>query len=150
MWVTLRSVLPGVWIGLLIGLSFLETPLKFLAPGVTLEIGLGIGRLVLTAANIASAVLLVAITCVTAVRPRPPRAAWITLGAIWLVFLIEVVVIRPILNARSDIIIAGGDPGGSSLHTLYVAADILILILLVAYLVTVNRRPHPQLTPEDS
>ncbi len=32
-----------VWFGLTLGLSFIETPLKFQAPGVTLTIGLAIG-----------------------------------------------------------------------------------------------------------
>ena len=35
-----------VWLGTVLGISFLEAPLKFRAPGVTLPIGLGIGRLV--------------------------------------------------------------------------------------------------------
>ncbi|MEM0967027.1 MAG: hypothetical protein AAGJ81_12845 [Verrucomicrobiota bacterium] len=42
---------PGVWLGLVIGISFLEAPLKFQAPGITLELGLGIGRLVFGALN---------------------------------------------------------------------------------------------------
>lgn len=35
-----------VWLGMVLAISFLEAPLKFRAPGVTLPIGLGIGRLV--------------------------------------------------------------------------------------------------------
>jgi hypothetical protein len=75
MTVLLRTALPGVWIGLLVGLSFIETPLKFLAPDVTVPIALGIGRLVLTAANIAGGVLLVAITLLSVLRPRVSRGA---------------------------------------------------------------------------
>ena len=39
------------WLGMLLGISFLETPLKFRAPGITLPLGLGIGRLVFRALN---------------------------------------------------------------------------------------------------
>jgi hypothetical protein len=33
------------WLGMVLAISFLEAPLKFRAPGVTIPIGLGIGRL---------------------------------------------------------------------------------------------------------
>ena len=32
------------WLGMVIAISFLEAPLKFRAPGVTVPLGLGIGR----------------------------------------------------------------------------------------------------------
>ena len=40
-----------VWLGMVLAISFLEAPLKFRAPHVTLPIGLGIGRLVFRALN---------------------------------------------------------------------------------------------------
>ncbi|OJX64083.1 MAG: hypothetical protein BGO95_02245 [Micrococcales bacterium 73-13] len=138
---TLRLVLAGVWIGLIVGLGFIETPLKFLAPGVDLPIALGIGRLVLTAADIAGAVLLIAITVVSLLRPRLSRAGLITLGALWLVLIVQVAIIRPLLNARTDLILAGGDPGDSVLHVLYIAADLLLLAGLVVYVAFAARRP---------
>ena len=39
------------WLGMVLAISFVETPLKFRAPGVTLQIGLGIGRLAFRALN---------------------------------------------------------------------------------------------------
>jgi hypothetical protein len=131
----LRATLAGVWIGLIGALSFIETPLKFLAPDVTLPIALGIGRLVLTAANIAGAVLLIALTVASLLQPRIPRRAGYVLGGLWLVLLVEVAVIRPPLNARTDAILAGQDPGASPLHVIYIAADLALLVLLVLYVV---------------
>lgn len=145
---TLRIAIPSLWIGLLIGLAFIETPLKFLAPGVTLEIALGIGRLVLTAADIAGAVLLLVITVLSLLRPRVARVAGWLVGGLWTVLLVQLAVIRPILNARTDVILAGGDPGGSSLHTFYVIADVLLIGLLVAYIVVVARAPRVQVAQE--
>lgn len=137
---TLRAAVPGIWIGLIAALSFIETPLKFLAPDVTLPIALGIGRLVLTAANIAGAVLLGAITVLSLLRPRVPRGAWLAVGGLWLVLLVQVALIRPPLNARTDVILAGGDPGASPLHVVYIVADVLLIGLLVAYLVLARQR----------
>jgi hypothetical protein len=144
----LRATLAGVWIGLLGGLSFIETPLKFLAPDVTLPIALGIGRLVLTGANIAGAVLLVALTIVSSLQPRVPRRAWYAIGALWLVLLVEVAVIRPPLNARTDAILAGQDPGDSPLHVIYIAADLMLLVLLVLYVVLSRPRAVPLTRPD--
>ena len=48
-----------VWLGLVVAISFIEAPLKFRAPGVSLPIGLGVGRLVFRALNAVEAVLAV-------------------------------------------------------------------------------------------
>lgn len=40
-----------LWIGFVCAISFMEAWLKFSAPGVTIPIGLGIGRLVFSALN---------------------------------------------------------------------------------------------------
>jgi uncharacterized membrane protein YcfT len=40
-----------VWLGMVMAVSFLEAQLKFRAPCVTLQVGLGIGRLVFRALN---------------------------------------------------------------------------------------------------
>lgn len=48
----LRLLLPAFLLGAIVAISFLEAPLKFLAPGITIPLGLGIGRLVFTALNV--------------------------------------------------------------------------------------------------
>ena len=58
---TVVTALTFVWLGMVVAISFLEAPLKFRAPGVTLPIGLGIGRLVFRALNAAELVWAVAI-----------------------------------------------------------------------------------------
>lgn len=40
-----------VWLGMVLAISFLEAPLKFRAPGVTLAVGVGIRRVVFRALN---------------------------------------------------------------------------------------------------
>lgn len=137
--VSLRLVLPAVWAGMIIALSFIEAPLKFLAPGITIPLGLGIGRLVFWGLAIGGWVLLIALTAASLVAPRVPRVDRMLLGALWLVLAVQSFVIRPLLNARSDIIIAGGDPGPSSLHYLYIVADVALLVLLVVWTVRAAR-----------
>jgi hypothetical protein len=120
----LRLLLPAFLIGAIVAISFLEAPLKFQAPGITIPLGLGIGRLVFTALNI----------------PRAGRIPLALLGAIWAVFLIEVAVIRPVLNRRSDLVIAGSEaPGTDWAHYAYIAADVAVLAFLVALVVATAR-----------
>lgn len=136
---SLRLVVPAVWIGLIVGLSFIETPLKFTAPGITTELGLGIGRLVFTALAIAGAVLLVVLTASALAGTRENRAGLLLIAGLWATAAVQSLGIRPLLAARTDAILAGGDPGQSWLHYGYIAAELLLLALLVAYIVHVLR-----------
>lgn len=135
----MRLAVPAVWFGLIIGLGFIETPLKFLAPGITLPLGLGIGRLVFTATAIAGWVLLIALTAASIPAPRIARTDWALLAALWVVLAVETLVLRPLLSARSDVVIAGGDPGESWLHYGYIAADLVLLVLLAVWFVRMAR-----------
>jgi len=135
----LRLILPSVWLGILGALAFIETPLKFLAPGVTVEIALGIGRLVLTTADLIGVGMLLVITLLS-IRPRSDRSIWTVLAALWVVLIVQVAVVRPMLNARTDIVLAGGEAGESQLHTVYIVTSLLLLIGIVVHLVLVARR----------
>ena len=42
--------------------------------------------------------------------------------------VIQVAIIRPMLNARTDLVLAGAEAGESQLHTFYIAADVLLLL----------------------
>lgn len=140
----LRLLLPAFLIGAIVAISFLEAPLKFQAPGVTIPLGLGIGRLVFTALNILTGVALAVLTLVSVRRPRVGRASLLLLGAIWVVYLVEVAVIRPVLNRRSDLVIAGAEaPGTDWAHYAYIAADVTVLALLVALVVMTVREVLP-------
>ena len=65
-----------IWLGMVLAISFLEAPLKFRAPGITIPLGLGIGRLVFRALNVCE-VVLAAVALGAAVAGRSPdRAGW--------------------------------------------------------------------------
>jgi hypothetical protein len=119
-----------IWSGMVLAISFLEAPLKFRAPGVTTAIGVGIGRLVFGALNVAEAALAV-IGIVAAVVGGVPFAA-ATAGAVAVgVLVVQVVLIRPRLRVRSDAVIAGADPPRSSLHWWYVGGECVKLAALL-------------------
>lgn len=134
-----RVVLPGIWLGLIIGISLIEAPLKFTAPGITIPLGLGIGRLVFTAMNwveIVIAVILLWASLKSAVGNGYRQLTY----AVVAVLIIKVAVIRPLLNKRTDAVVAGVDDGGSSLHLFYIAADGLLIVALITMLIVAVRR----------
>ena len=131
-WRTLAQVgLPFLWAGLVLGLSFIETPLKFRAPGITRELGLGIGSLVFTTLNRIELGLALVVLVVwwPSARRWSVRGLLIALGAI---LAAQTLWLLPALVARAAAIIAGSRPEASSLHQLFVGLELLKLGLLIA------------------
>lgn len=119
-----------VWLGMVLAISFLEAPLKFQAPGVDLRIGLGIGRLVFRALNIAECLFAAALIAMIIIVDPPAGA--ITAGAVAVfVLLAQVGAVRPRLSRRSDRIIAGQDAPRSRAHHAYVALEVVKVAALI-------------------
>src|SRR5829696_1749042 len=97
-----------VWLGMVLAISFLEAPLKFRAPGVTLQVGLGIGRLVFRALNACEVVLGIAVL-IAFVFARPASTAVVAFAVAAVALLAQVVAVRPALTKRSDAVLAGND-----------------------------------------
>lgn len=125
----LQIATPFVWLGMVLAISALETPLKFRAPGITRALGLGIGRLVFRALNIAELALLAVLT-LTVAGSSPGTSTVALVAGLWGVLLVQVLGLRPPLDRRAQLIIDGGAPRRSSLHHLYVALEGLKLFAL--------------------
>jgi hypothetical protein len=124
-----------VWLGMVLAISFLEAPLKFRAPGVTVPLGLGIGRLVFRALNTVEAVLAVAVIIAVAVGGAPAAIIAPTASATALL-AVQLAVVRPVLNRRSDRVLAGEQLPRSRSHLWYVALEILKAATLLTLGVT--------------
>jgi hypothetical protein len=124
------AALAFVWLGMVLGISFLETPLKFRAPDVTLRIGLGIGRLVFRALNIVEGVL--AVTLLFALWVGSPTVVAAVAGVLAAVALAaQVAVVRPRLSRRTATVLAGRDAPRSRAHYAYVGLECLKVVALV-------------------
>ncbi len=122
-----------VWLGMVLAISFLEAPLKFRAPGVTLQVGLGIGRLVFRALN-ACEVVLAAVALSAVVLGRAPGAAVAAVGVAVAALGLQVVVVRPALTRRSDAVLADAavaESGRSRAHLAYVGFEGLKVVALL-------------------
>ena len=118
------------WLGMVLAISFLETPLKFRAPGVTIQIGLGIGRLVFRALNIAEGVFAAVLLTVMAADPPPSRVVVSVLVAV-AALLIQVVLVRPGLARRTNRVLAGEVVARSGGHHWYVLLEIVKVAALI-------------------
>ncbi len=128
-----------VWLGMVLAISFLEVPLKFRAPGVTIPIGLGIGRLVFRALNLVEAVLAVTVI-VAAAAGSPPVAVTVFTVVAAVLLATQVGVIRPMLSRRSDRVLAGADLPRSRAHLCYVAFEVAKVGTLIGLGVSVLPR----------
>lgn len=121
-----------VWLGMVLAISFLEAPLKFRAPNVTLPIGLGIGRLVFRALNTVELVFAAAIVLAALVN-RPSVTVMVAFAVAVGALVVQLVAVRPGLNRRSDEVLAGREGPRSRGHYAYVALEMIkVIALLVA------------------
>jgi hypothetical protein len=127
-----------VWLGMVVAISFMEAPLKFRAPGVSLQVGLGIGRLVFRALNTAEVALAVPLLIASAADPSSLVAA-VAVGVV-VAALATQLTVRPMLSRRSDAVLAASvpaftAPAGSArrsrTHYGYVALELVKIVALI-------------------
>jgi hypothetical protein len=119
-----------VWLGMVLAISFLEAPLKFRAPNVTLQIGLGIGRLVFRALNTVEVAFALVIVAAVASGPTPPRivvASAVAIAALG----IQLLAVRPRLTRRSDQVLAGLQAPRSRGHYAYLGLEVVKVVALL-------------------
>lgn len=124
---TRRSVWTGVLAivaaAFIAALSFVATPVKFLAPDVPVSHLLAVGRVTFRASLACEvAILLPLVLLATAKRRWVVFAVASILASQWLVLM-------PALDARTIAVMAGEAVGPSSLHCWWIAADVLRILL---------------------
>ena len=119
-----------IWLGMVLAISFLEAPLKFRAPGVTVRIGLGIGRLVFRALNVAEMVWAALLVAVLLIEGPPARVVVAGATAVG-VLVVQLAGVRPRLTRRSDRVLAGEDVPRSHAHYVYIGLEVAKVVALL-------------------
>jgi hypothetical protein len=132
-------VVVAIWLGMLIGVSFLATSAKFLAPSLTLPVALDVGRHTFAVFNqvewaFAAISLLIFVVGVRAWTIGVALAVAIAL------LLAETVWLLPVLDARVGLIIAGQQPPPSQLHTLFITFEAIKVVALLIVVGDAARR----------
>lgn len=126
----LQMAIPFVWFGMVGAISFIEAPLKFRAPNITLALGLGIGKIVFQMLNRIEIVFSV-LMLISFFLARPAQSFVLYIfGAIFLLLILQTVWLLPLLNARAEQIIAGTTAPPSNTHLIFIAFEVLKFLLL--------------------
>lgn len=124
-------LLPGIWAGLLMGVSFIATPAKFCAPSLPRPVALEVGRTTFAIWNNVEWLLLTVVTLVI-LGAKASLFSLVATGALNLLLMAQSMILLPGLNKRVAAIIGGGRPAPSSDHATYIGIDILKLCILAA------------------
>ncbi len=126
-----QTAIAFVWLGMVLAISFLEAPLKFRAPGVTIPLGVGIGRLVFRALNLVEGVF--ALVLIATLLFVWPPALWVVVlvVALALVLAVGAGVLRPRMDAR---VRRGELSEGQPRHALHIGFVVLETVKVVLLL----------------
>jgi hypothetical protein len=120
-----------IWIGFVCGISFLEAWLKFRAPGVTMQVGLGIGRLVFNTLNKVEWVFALLILGVF-IWKRQIYLDWSNIYFLLalLILIVQTIWLLPLLDQRAEEIIEGKQIAPSHLHIYFVFGESIKVVSL--------------------
>ncbi|MCG5434304.1 hypothetical protein LV457_18695 [Mycobacterium sp. MYCO198283] len=118
------------WLGMVLAISFLEAPLKFRAPGVTTQIGLGIGRLVFRALNACESVFAIAVAAAL-FATGGGTGVDVAVTAAVAALVAQIVLVRPFLGRRTAAVLAGEDAPRSRAHHAYIALEAVKVVGLM-------------------
>jgi hypothetical protein len=126
---------PILWLGFVLSISFMEAWLKFQAEGVTIAIGLSLGKLIFFALNKVEIFFMIILSISLFKKHWTLRIKNLVNILVWLlvILLIQTFYLLPILNQRADMIISGKPPAASFFHFYYVFIEVLKVIALIIF-----------------
>lgn len=130
-----------LWIGFVCAISFMEAWLKFRAPGITIPLGLGIGRIVFGVLNKIEWVFAIAIIVNVLFEKGPVSISHIALLVIPVLILIaQTFWMLPALDQRAGIYLSGEIPGPSSLHIYFVIMELVKVASVLIFGLSIFKR----------
>lgn len=126
-----------LWIGFVCAISFMEAWLKFRAPGITVPLGLGIGRLVFNALNKVELVFAIVIL-INILWQTSDILKWqnLAFAVPFALLLIQTFWLLPALDARAELHIQGQYVPPSNLHFYYVGMELVKIVGLSLFGIT--------------
>jgi len=120
-----------LWGGVVLGVSFIATPAKFLAPHLTMPVALEVGKATFHIFNKVEWLICISVLAFT-LFSQGNLFRWIFIGGLVVLLLLKTFYLLPALNMRADRIIAGDLPKPGILHCLYIIADLVQLTFALA------------------
>lgn len=139
----------ALWLGMVIGVSFLATPIKFHASSLTLAVALDVGRVTFGLFSRVEWGLfaVVLILAGTVRRARPQAGLWTGVVLLLVVLMLQSLWLLPVMNERVARIIASQAVPRTPHHLVYIALEaakavILAAVSIRAFLRLVNGAPR--------
>lgn len=128
-------LIPAVWLGLLVGVSFIATPVKFAAPSLELGPALDVGRVTF---GLFSRIEwgLAALSALTVAFAGLPRGRAAAVAALVVMLALQALWLLPALDDRVVAIIAGQFPPPSVHHTVYAGLEAAKACVLLGLAIT--------------
>lgn len=144
----LHPMAAAIWLGMLIGVSFIATPVKFQAAGLDLATALDVGRLTFGAFSRVEWVLAIGLA-VTVCAARPSRWRQLVTATVNAGLALQAIWLLPALTARVETIMSGTMPDASFHHVLYAGIEVAKALGLLV-LALPAREPGHEKTPARS
>jgi hypothetical protein len=126
------SVLAFVWVGILLGVSFVATPIKFKAKTLSLPVALDVGRVTFHFLFLIEWLFAALIVVSGLVTWSDLSVVTVVLFAAYIaILLVQQLYFLPRLDRRIDAIIGGEHPEKSSLHHVYAGLEVVKVVLLL-------------------
>lgn len=123
-----------LWLGFVGAISFMESWLKFKAPGITVSLGLGIGKLVFNALNKIEWILAIIILInFTLSKTKTIEANQLFYLITLIILVIQTFWLLPALDVRAELYINGQNTNPSKLHIYFVAMECIKVISLFIF-----------------
>ncbi len=120
------------WFGLMLAISFLETPLKFQVPGMTLPIALELGKIMFgVSTNIQLGLMILIFLNFIFNAKQLSKVMLLSSILLALILGLEKFWMLPILDARADILASGKGLPPTPLHDYFIYAEVAKLVLIV-------------------
>ena len=121
-----------VWLGLVLGVSFLATPIKFRAKSLTRPVALDVGRTTFHAFGKLEWLLSVALVVVTVSnRSALEPVDWFLVGLVLVIVFGQTLWLIPRLDVRVQAIIDGEELPRSHLHSVYAGIEFVKAVALL-------------------
>ncbi len=121
-----------VWLGLVVGVSFIATPVKFRAESLTLPVALDVGRTTFHLfGKVEWALTVILAVAAYLVRDQLSLADWALVGLVVMIIVLQGGWLIPRLDVRVAAVIADQPLPPSHLHTVYAGAEAVKAIALL-------------------
>ncbi|MGR3853733.1 hypothetical protein [Chryseobacterium indologenes] len=127
--------------GMFITISFLETPMKFQVPGITLPTALGLGKIMFgLSSKIQWGFLLVILILMSVSRKNYTKIDFIILIILFSILAIEQFWLLPILDSRVDLLSSGKALPPTPLHDYFIYAETAKALMLTTAIILQFKR----------